>query len=222
MFNRILLELVKGELINLKIIPDIEVLKRLEALGADVEYFILDSMEAYFHRHGRFCVKPSIFSPDRFQGIAEYAKKHFLHEVDAPDCLIIRRKIGHDGHGADTRDIQNLDGIAQILSDDGYTVDVRTLEGESLANQISIFHSAKIVIAQHGASLANLVWMRPEQGSLVEIVPPEFRRDGWAYFEILAKIMQIPRIEIAQISRFAPVNESDILQAVRKLSNLLD
>ena len=44
------------------------------------------------------------------------------------------------------------------------------LEGMPLAAQIALFERADVVIAQHGAALANVIWMRPDAG-VVEIDP---------------------------------------------------
>lgn len=217
MFNQHLHALVNRRLINLHLLPDTEVLNRIERTGADIGYFILDSMETYYHRFGRFCVRPAAVNGSRFRAISEFAKAYFLNEVKAPDVLIISRNGEHEGHGSTTRDIPNVVELSEALTAEGYTVQIRSLEGNTLADQISLFHAAKIVIAQHGSSLANLVWMQPDKGSVVEIVPPDFRKDGWQYFEILAETMKISRREIAQKSPFSPVDVSAVLDAVRKL-----
>jgi hypothetical protein len=44
------------------------------------------------------------------------------------------------------------------------------LEGMPLAAQIALFECADVVIAQHGAALANVIWMRPDAG-VIEIDP---------------------------------------------------
>jgi hypothetical protein len=217
MFNHLLKEL--EELIPLKILPDINVLWRIQQMGADIDFCILDSFEAYFFRANRFCVRPAVIDGDRYRDIASIAKDHLMPELEAPapDVLIINRALGHKGHGADIRTIPNVDELTAAIEKEGLSVAVEALEGKPLAEQISLFHHARIVIAQHGASMCNLVWTQPGRSSLIEIVPPQFRQDGWHYFEILAECLGIPRLEVNQAGRFAHVEVDAITRGVREL-----
>lgn len=216
LFNPILAEIIDKKIINLQIIPDIEVLRRIERLGADIEYLALDSMEAYFFRFGKFCVRP--FAATRIRKITEFTKGIFQVETPAPapDILIITRDRGENGHGNNTRSIPNVDEITAALIGEGLSVERLSLEGKSLAEQIAIFDRAKIVIAQHGSALSNIVWMRPDRARVIEIVPPAFRLPGWQYFELLARQMGIPRIEISTPDPFFPLDVKQILSSVHE------
>lgn len=218
MFNYLLKELCE-DLIPLKLLPNMDVVWRLLQMGADIDFFILDSFEAYFFRANRFCVRPAVIDGDRYRHIASVAIEHLLPELEAPapDVLVINRAPGHKGHGADIRAIPNVDELTAAIEAEGLSVAVEALEGKSLAEQISLFHHARVVIAQHGASMCNLVWTQPGQSSLIEIVPPQFRRDGWHYFEVLAETLGIPRLEVHQAGQFARVDVDAIIGGVREL-----
>jgi hypothetical protein len=217
LFNPLLKEIVAKKIINLQIIPDIEVLRRIENLGADIEYVALDSYETYFFRHGKFCVRP--FAGQRFRKISEFTKPFFRDDAlktPAPEVLIINRDRGENGHGSNTRSIPNMEEITAAIRALGLSVESLNLEGKSLAEQIAIFDRAKIVIAQHGSALSNIVWMRPDRARVIEIVPPAFRLPGWQYFELLARQLGIPRIEISTPDPFCPLDVEQILSSVHE------
>jgi hypothetical protein len=74
--------------------------------------------------------------------------------------------------GSDRRSIPNIMDIKKCADTILGTTQVVTLENMSLSSQVQIFNSADIIIAQHGASLANLIWAKP--GTVViEIVPKQ-------------------------------------------------
>lgn len=199
-------------------VPDEQVLSNLvRRCGANIDQLILDSLEAYVWRHGRFGVRPVALDGMRFMRIAKFAKTVFPPDPPSSpaEVLFVSRAKGIRGHGGEIRGIANEDDIVSALERDGASVDRVSLEGRSLAEQISIFHHAKIVIGQHGAGLANLVWTQPGRARLIELVPPQFRRPGWHYFEVLSEALGIPRLEIPQIDSFAPVPIEPILTGVR-------
>lgn len=73
--------------------------------------------------------------------------------------------------GKQRRSIPNINSLCQRLSKT-CSVGKHCLEDMEFAAQITLFSGAKVVVAQHGAALSNIVWMRP--GSLVlEVIPPE-------------------------------------------------
>lgn len=75
------------------------------------------------------------------------------------------------GSGADRRSIPNLAELAAALADHG-ELRVEAMEGLTLPEQMRIFRWADVVVAQHGAALANLIWTR-KGTRLVEIVTPD-------------------------------------------------
>jgi hypothetical protein len=57
------------------------------------------------------------------------------------------------------------DSLLEDSQSHGYNTAVLALEGQSVADQISIFSDVKVVLAQHGAALSNIIFARP--GTLV-------------------------------------------------------
>ena len=69
------------------------------------------------------------------------------------------------------RSVPNMAEIAARLDLSGYQAEMVELEESTLRDQVLLFAAARTVIAQHGAALANIVWMAPG-GLIVEILPP--------------------------------------------------
>lgn len=67
--------------------------------------------------------------------------------------------------GANMRRLKNEDEVVQYLADRGF--ERIALEEYALEEQAKLFDAARIVVAQHGAALANMVYMR--NGGVVEI-----------------------------------------------------
>ena len=63
--------------------------------------------------------------------------------------------------GIQRRSIGNFDELQSSLEANLGNVLTIKLEKSSLAEQIGIFSIADVIVAQHGAALANLVWARP-------------------------------------------------------------
>ncbi|MGI9514998.1 MAG: glycosyltransferase family 61 protein, partial [Anderseniella sp.] len=62
--------------------------------------------------------------------------------------------------GKQRRSIPNINSLCQRLSKT-CSVGKHCLEDMEFAAQITLFSGAKVVVAQHGAALSNIVWMRP-------------------------------------------------------------
>ena len=64
------------------------------------------------------------------------------------------------------RKIENIVDVTKIMTDRGfYVID---FEGKTVQEQIALMAGAKIVVAQHGAGLTNILFMKPG-GTVVEI-----------------------------------------------------
>jgi capsular polysaccharide biosynthesis protein len=74
---------------------------------------------------------------------------------------ISRRKTG-------TRTIENEDELEALLADQGF--ETHYMETYPLAMQAQLLCDASVVVAPHGAGLANLLFARP-QTNVIEIVP---------------------------------------------------
>lgn len=220
-FNGQLLEIESAGIGHLQTVPDIETFAFNEHIKGRISYFVLDSLEAYFFSRGRFCVRPAAMDPNVLQPLGAFGAKYLFHPVDTPDVLIIDRAPGEEGHGANTRRISNVEELAGAVEAQGLSVEVTCFEGKTMSEQLSLFRSAKIVIAQHGSVLGHIIWMRPGESGVIEIVPKQFRREGWEYFSLIADAMDIPRVEVLQPGPFAPAPIPDIVQALQQLQNLL-
>lgn len=220
-FNGQLLELVKAGIANLQTIPDIETLVALEHVHGHISHFVLDSLEAYFYTRGRFCVRPAAMDGKTLRGLGAYGVKYFGQPVEAPDVLIIDRKPGEKGHGGNTRRIVNLEELSGAVEGEGLSVKVDYLEGKTMAEQISLFHAARVVIAQHGSALGHLVWMRPGESGVIELTPRYFQQEGWEYFALLAGAVGVDRVEVSQDEPFSPAPIPEIISALQRFQNLL-
>lgn len=225
-FDPILKEINGALNLNLKLIPSLDVLPVLTKTGANLDFFILDSMEGHYYRNGRFCIRPFAYDGERLRAISSHVRSHLKPMTSSPACqyygnrsdvTMILRGGGLSGHGNSSRSVLNAGVIVSALQSEGFSVSTFELEGKSLSEQIAIFDSAKIVLAQHGAALSNLVWTRPGRPHVIEIVPPKFAQPGWHYFDALCSAMQIPREEIRQSGNVSAVDPDEVVKRVRSI-----
>lgn len=73
--------------------------------------------------------------------------------------------------GNQRRSVKNFDDLVSTLNSKGFNALKFYLEEKPLSFQMALFQTADIVIAQHGASLSNLIWAH-DRLSVVEIMPP--------------------------------------------------
>ena len=93
-----------------------------------------------------------------------------LIERAASPAFYHSEKSENKGSGAERRSIANHDELYQMLQHRfGGCLNVRT-EAMTLARQVALFSLADIIVAQHGAALANIVWSKPTV-SVIEIFP---------------------------------------------------
>lgn len=121
-----------------------------------------------------------------------------------PDPFYVSDAAEAGGAGSLRRSIANHDALHRALSERfGGVLDVAT-EGMSLARQIALFSSANVIVAQHGAALANLLWANA--GALVveyfprpfEDATPELLRVKLDYFAKLAQCLELHHHRIWQ------------------------
>lgn len=108
------------------------------------------------------------------------------------------------------RSIPNFDELVVVTKEKfGKQVNVAYLESMSIAEQARIFSSAKVVVMQHGAALANILWMRPGS-KLIEIKPiPD-----WVDVPKLCGMFEVAHAVVAQASPHAPVGIEAIISAI--------
>ena len=122
------------------------------------------------------------------------------------------------GSGASRRSISNYTNIHEAIASEYNNVISLTLEDQSLAFQMALFRAADIIIAQHGAALANLVWCKPNT-TVVEILPLTLKKDANKnHFLMLSHCMRLEYHRIWQEDKHSPV-EPDLL--VGTLRNVL-
>lgn len=160
------------------------------------------------------------YQPQILKRVAHFGISHFAPEPPNIDVLLIERgspnpfylshKSAITGSANTRRSIPNLDAVQSALETSGRAVTRVHLEQASLPEQIRLFAGAKTVIAQHGAALANIIWMKPTS-NIIEIIPlTQNRRE---HFFRLARIMGIKYQPIAQTDNHAPVQVERVVQA---------
>lgn len=116
--------------------------------------------------------------------------------------------------GTDRRSIPNFDEIIELLPKEN-TVST-TMEGKTLREQFLLFSNAKIVVAQHGAALANIIFCVADT-RVVEIIPQDLPQSILAtnHFGELAKRLHLEYACVRQTSRHSDVDAREIARIVQ-------
>jgi len=160
-------------------------------------------------------------------GVLDRARKIGLESlssaVDSAEILQIRRGEPHvfytsrksekagKSAGASRRSIPNNDELHRGLEGLGFPVSQLTLEHMTLGQQVAAFSRARIVVAQHGAALSNILWMTPG-ATVIEIIPADTK--PYDHFSHLAEIAQIRHVAIQQASDHSPVDLKAVVSQV--------
>ncbi len=143
--------------------------------------------------------------------------------VPLPPVLFVHRKPQHGFYadanplcdmpsgGAARRSIPNADDLVAALAKLGPVASV-SLEGLPLIEQVRLFSSARLIVAQHGAALANLVFCRPGT-RVLEIFPA----DSWNCFQPLAEAFQVEYHRLTTAGPHDPVDVDAFLRIVASL-----
>lgn len=142
--------------------------------------------------------------------LTKFEEKTNPHIVLVDRSVTTRKEGDIDTYGVDRRATPNLFKLEERLGDKWEISYVR-LEEASLFDQIKLFSSADIVVAQHGAALANLVWCQPKT-RVFEISDNEIRSPA---FEMLSKRMQLSYTKVHQATAHADVD-------IEHLANLIE
>ena len=106
---------------------------------------------------------------------AEYS----LRALEAPRPVPSDRRIFLDRGPGHSRGLLNASELLPILRKDGFEiVDVDALD---LRAQMALFGTARLVVANHGAALANLIFRIGQPVDLVELFGPGFIRPHFAW-----------------------------------------
>jgi len=95
----------------------------------------------------------------------EFLKSEVLTERHCPEFIYISRR------KAKSRRLLNEDTIIDFITEHGFGV--FELETMTFQEQVSLFHSAQVVIAPHGAGLTNLVFCNPGT-KVIEMFSPQY------------------------------------------------
>lgn len=116
------------------------------------------------------------FLPDRTQGVAGWTcdllRSKFLDSTNANRAAAPAERLYISRGDATIRKVVNEAEVVDCLSSLGFTV-VSGLSKLTVSEQASLFSAARIVVAPHGAGLANLVFSRPGT-TVVEIFSPNW------------------------------------------------
>jgi hypothetical protein len=115
--------------------------------------------------------------------------------------------------GAERRSIPNVDEIGECLQRHHYNTMVDSMEGRSLFYQVALFSSVDVIVCQHGAALANLIWARPGT-DIIEVLPRDY---DWSSFERLANCLSLRYQRISQASLHAPVEPAGVIELLDRL-----
>lgn len=117
--------------------------------------------------------------------------------------------------GSQRRMIRNhADLVAALAYRFGTSFVNVTLEKASLYYQMHMFTSLKVVIAQHGAALSNIVFMSRPNAKVIEILPPCGRSSG--RFKNLASYCGLEYMEVLQEEDDADVDIENIVNLAER------
>ena len=123
--------------------------------------------------------------------------------------------------GSLRRSIPNFINLVDKIIKQNYRVFPITLENKSLAWQIAAFSRAKVVVAQHGAGLSNIVFCLPGT-SVIEILPKnmlETNNKVSIIFRSLAKHLNFKYLYMKQEGRYKNVNKEELLGLIKDVTS---
>lgn len=123
--------------------------------------------------------------------------------------------VGKNSAGNERRSIPNFADLCSKLS--YLNPKIVELEECDLFTQVSLFNAADIIIAQHGASLTNLIFCKPE--TVVIEIRSNFQdkkdHQGKAYEKLSHAMGLMKHIRIKKDSEHSPINIDSVMDAVK-------
>jgi hypothetical protein len=110
------------------------------------------------------------------------------------------------------RSVPNMAAARARLSEAGIRTDMVELETTGLREQVMLFSQTRVLVAQHGAALTNMLWM-PPGGVIVEISPPAGIFSP--YFSKLAQVCGHQYVTVPQAGDHEPIDPGELLAALR-------
>jgi len=199
-FDRILTELRSFGLIDLEVCNDLQ-----------APIVQLEDFDPFQNTRAALIFRPC--SVDRQTILRSTAPIVQAFGEQSNDVLFIQRA------GNNPKRVFDMGTISRTIKAQGFVVDVSELEQATLRQQTSLFSGAKVIVAQHGAALGNLVWSPPGV-SVVEICPGNML--GTPYFEILARILGLDYTRILQNGPLETVKNDISRVILEKLDRIQD
>jgi hypothetical protein len=197
--------------LNLRILPKLEH-ARFPAAVSDMRLYGYDAPKYYSYpafcqfRAGVASLAPSRPKTRRKNSI-------LLVEREPSHPFYLSAVAESKSSGSARRAIRNHAEVAAALASAYPDAQSVRLAGLSLTEQFALFDSAELVVAQHGAALGNLIFMR-EGSKVIEIGNRRWPRSP---FKKLAKIMRLHYALIDIDSAFPVVQPTELLAMVAAL-----
>ncbi len=175
----------------------IEILPRLMPLrriGAEIDYYLVDCLTPFqqsvlellgitrdqlIQPHCRLLLEaeqllvPSPPTPECLRSFGKW----ITATIGAGDKVVLPRRVYITRRKTSTRTVANECELVNLLRSRGF--EIRSMEDCSLSEQAMLFHQSEIIVATHGAALANLVFA--QRGTQVIEIVPEGRYNATCY-----------------------------------------
>jgi len=157
----------------------------------------------------------------RLDTFHSHKNEKLKNSIDEPRVILIKRSLDHyynsvnseiKSSGIQRRSIANIEELEAALRLKFSNFNLLILEGTSLAYQLAEFRAADIVIAQHGAALANLIFARP--GTKVIEIFPKGGKESEECFRSLAKCLKLSHYSFEQDSKHAAIDVEGLLRLI--------
>lgn len=136
-----------------------------------------------------------------------------LDRAPSPDFYVSAKSETYSS-GADWRSLPNTRAVAEALGGLG---DVTLLDTAALTpqEQVAALSRTDLLVAQHGAGLANMVWM-PSGGAVLEIKPPLMPTIN-EIFAYLAAARGLGHVAVDQADEHAPIDVAAVVDSAERL-----
>ncbi len=180
-----------------------------------------------YYSYDKFCDFKSILMTSLSNDIAKFSKqlKAYMKD-DTPRVIMINREPSDPFYlsqaceiktaGDIRRSIPNFDSLFTAVGSEYKNTISVTLQGKSLAYQIALFKHADVIIAQHGAALANIIWC-DSSAKVIEIHPDDMLHSiqNKDFFRNLALCMHNDYRRVIQSGSHSNVDAELVLSAIR-------
>lgn len=181
--------------------------------------------ETKWHKNIKGYDDPVLYNKNAFNILSNYLQSKNQNK-ELIDILIIERKCDPFYNsklseiklsGVERRSIINHEEVVNNISSyfPYHIVKNVSLEGMSIYKQYSLFNNSKIVVAQHGAALANIIFMNP-MSHVIEMGNSLNKVTCNKCFSSLCKIMNVNWIYQDYKSDHVKVNTENIIASIQK------